>query len=257
MPSALSERLLRSTKTQGYVYSKDYPATHNPAVALIKEAEGRMRRALRSPEVESILNARKLDVGELSRVINSKTKEEISGLLRDVSDRRMNILQKKLGSSVLSDRDISRIVKAQARKTKQLFLGKTLGKRIGIVNKRFAADLNSFTKAFSGRDDFRQMLARFLKSKRAYQFKARLLVSEGNRINQDIVRETGDHLSDKGYIVRYRWILSTLPGRKWDICDVYADKKYFTQRTLPQYPHPFCYCHVEIATAEAARKLTP
>lgn len=151
----------------------------------------------------------------------------------------------------LTDADRKKIL-ASYDPTKR-FAGKTLEQRVGVLGSTTKNDLtrilnNPDKKPATKALEAKHYLSGHSAGRNTFRPASTMIVSEANRAAQEIAANTGKYLENLGYKIRYIWELSTLPGRKRDICDDHAKRRVFTSQTLPKYPHPHCYCKVHLET---------
>lgn len=211
---------------------------------LIRESEKDMLNVLQSEHIQDLASGLKGPKGidHLIKSVKEVNTEVIKESIDEMSRYRLMRLRRAVKGKVSLD-DIDNIL--SSRDINALFKGKTLNQRIHLASLKQRSDLYSLMNTYGGQDDFGRIVSRYLESQRAYHSSAQILVSETSRAQQEIIRHAGKYLKAKNK-VRYKWILSTLPNRKPDICDDYADHGLYTENSLPGYPHTFCYCSVAL-----------
>jgi hypothetical protein len=229
------------------IYGKEY-VEKNPSVQTIVTAQNSVKRILQSKEwYEHLQQAEKIDVGALS----FDAMRKVTGRLEDVFDKKISMSIKdhlKSSGVKFGRKEINSLVENFGFGDK--FLGKTLKQRLLKIQKMMQKEISAILadpKILDKVSAVKNFMTGNYWGNNAFRPITRLAVSEFNRIQQETASLIGDSLVEKGKRVRYEWILSQLPGRKYDICDVYAEKRFFNRKTLPRYPHPFCYCEVKVA----------
>lgn len=218
-----------------------------PAVKRIVEAQGAVKKILRSEtwydwiRSQKDLNTAEL-VGQMSDDISIRLWDTFTAQVR----RQIRLHADEAGVK-LTQLEVDEMVGDFGFGGK--FLGKTLEQRMAAIRKDMMKGVEDIMSDFTIKNKA-EAIKDFMTGKywgtNAYRPMSRLAVSEFNRIGQETASFVGESLANRGIHARYEWILSTLPNRKYDICDVYAHKRFFTAATLPRYPHPFCACEVRI-----------
>lgn len=188
-------------------------------------------------------------------LLSGKNAKEISGKLISLADKEIRLSVERAISKRLRELDAEIGLGLTASERKEIvqaytldiqFKGATYKQRLEILRRNIQSSLN---KLSGGENPTEEMLS-YIDGSRygnsAIRPVLRLGISETVRASQSTVRLLGSYLREEDMRFRYVWNLSTRPGRKKDICDEYAAKRYFTDANLPAYPHPFCYCSVSI-----------
>lgn len=129
--------------------------------------------------------------------------------------------------------------------SKKAGMGVTYLERLNLQRRREVISLVTHTKHIT---DPAQLKAAILSQYTSYRNDARIIYSELVRARRQVVIEVATELE-----LNVRYVLSTLPGRKPDICDWYASRNayglgrgVYPTNKVPEYPHPFCACSLAV-----------
>jgi hypothetical protein len=189
------------------------------------------------------------NVAALSRLIVSTVSASILNILEDQAEKfiKLHLSEAKVA---LPKKELTKLI--ESYKIGSRFKGRTLKQRLHRINKDIELEIRKIFSDVSLKNkelEISNYMTGRYRGASAFRPLSRLAVSEVSRLRQETAPFVGDRLKKLGMKVKYEWVLSTLPGRKYDICDVYAKKRFFTRESLPAYPHPFCYCKVRLVVA--------
>lgn len=255
--------------TSSFIKSQKNPVGHKQAQlygAMLKTPEGKLvvdaQKSLRSSiawdkEMKTFMSEKykSLDSSKRARLVTnevmSRSRSVISGNVDNIFKKSITEFTTKVkdkhGVQFYKD-EIGMLKNSYNYNSK--FLGKTANERLRLIQRSTQKDISKiYSNPKISEEAKRKSVQEYISGKNyganSFRPHARITVSEMYRARQEAGRLTGSYLESLGYTIKYIWRLSTLPGRKKDICDKYAAKKHYILKTLPGYPHSFCACHVE------------
>lgn len=180
------------------------------------------------------------------------------------------------GAETLAPEEIDRLKNKTMQKTQEEFKGATASQRLHVskrkMNKRMRSELRNATDP-ENVDDVRMDVKRYLTDDRetgrslaggsAFKYNERIMIAEQERAKQQVSKDIAEE-----YDLLIRWNLH--PDHEIeDICDDHAEgvgtkadkmvneidedmnkQGLYASDEVPEYPHPYCQCQLNVETSE-------
>jgi len=234
--------------------NSNYSNLNTPKGLLILAIRSQLKASIIPNNLSSILENTKTSNSLKSQLIINSTYDSVKTIVyKGIEEAKITELNRQLKLLGLNLSKAEKTKLLAGLDANKVFKGLTLNKRIHRLSNISKLDLKKIlSKKMSiplKTEQIKKYLLGTYQGRNGLRPATVVAVSEINRTAQEVPKELFKYLKKNNKLpkgLKFEWVLSTIAGRQKDICDVYAEHKYYTDKTIPSYPHPNCGCSINL-----------